>query len=132
MVGEGPSGARRTVESACEWIASNRGEWERLRAACHRMMLEGYLVQRDSVYTVARELGIELRKGEFRRNHNLWSVLARYMAMLRPSMCGCMEFRETPVDRVDLVAVYEAVVGPADFVASSLAEARALYEAGWR
>lgn len=126
-------GSDEIVERACRWIRRNPGAWERLRAVCRRLNLEGYLVQRDNVYTVAAELGIEIREAaEYRRDHNLWSVLSRYMAMLDPAMCSCVSFRRSGVDEVDLVGAYERTVGEADFVASSLAEAQAMHRAGLR
>lgn len=125
----GVAQARALVQRACLWCRSHPGDWARLRAVCDRMDREGYPIQRDSVYTVAGQLGIRIQDDEFRRDHNLWSVLARLMAMLQPSLVGSISFRRTPVDDVDLAASYEALVGPAPFVARSLAEARAVWEA---
>lgn len=124
----GVGDARVLVQRTCLWCKAHPGDWARLRAVCDRMCREGYLIQRDNVYTVAGQLGIRIQDDEFRRDHNLWSVLARLMAMLQPSLVGAMAFRRTPVDDVDIASAYEALVGPAPFVARSLAEARAVWD----
>lgn len=122
--------AEQMVAKACHWVRRNPGKWEALKAICRRLELEGELVQRGSVYERARQYGIDVRLlAQFRRDHNLWSVLTRYMAMERPSMLSAITFRATPVDRVDLAAYWRDIVGPDEFVASSLAEARALWDA---
>lgn len=122
--------AEQMVAKACHWVRRNPGKWEALKAICRRLELEGELVQRGSVYERARQYGIDVRLlAQFRRNHNLWSVLTRYMAMERPSMLSAITFRATPVDSVDLAAYWRDIVGPDEFVASSLAEARALWDA---
>lgn len=121
--------AERTVAKACHWVRRNPGKWESLKAICHRLMLEGELVQRGSIYERARQYGIDVRLlAQFRRDHNLWSVLARFMAMERPSMLSAISFRVTPVDAVDLAAYWRDIVGADEFVASSLAEARAIWD----
>ena len=121
--------AGRAVAKACHWVRRNPGKWEALKAICRRLELEGELVQRGSIYERARQHGLDVRlASQFRRDHNLWSVLARYMAMERPSMLSAITFRATPVDSVDLAAYWRDIVGPDEFVASSLAEARALWD----
>ena len=65
---------------------------------------------------------------EFKRDHNLWSVLTRYMVMERPCLLSAISFRETPIDQVDLAAYWRDIVGDDAFVASSLAEARAIWD----
>ena len=67
---------------------------------------------------------------EFKRDHNLWSVLPRYMVLQRPSMLAAVSFRRTPVDSADLVCTWEAIVGPAVFAASTLTEAQGIYDSG--
>lgn len=96
---------------------------------CWRLMRQGELIQRDNVYTLARQAGMSVTEAsEFKRDHNLWSVLSRYMVMLRPSMLAAVRFRVSAIDDVDLVAVWESIVGPASFKAASLMEAQAAYE----
>lgn len=48
----------------------------------------------------------------------------------RPSMLAAVSFRRTPVDSVDLVGTWEAIVGPAVFAASTLTEAQGIYDRG--
>ena len=121
--------AERAVAKVCHWVRRNPEKWESLKAICRRLMLEGELIQRGSVYERARQYGIDVRLlAQFKRDHNLWSVLTRFMAMERPSMLSAISFRTTPVDAVDLAAYWRDIVGPDEFVASSLAEARAIWD----
>lgn len=121
--------AAQIVAKACHWVRRNPGKWESLKAICRRLMLEGELVQRGSIYERARQYGLDVRlASQFRRDHNLWSVLTRFMAMERPSMLSAISFRVTPVDAVDLAAYWRDIVGPDEFVASSLEEAREIWD----
>ena len=113
--------AQALVAKACGWVASNPDTWAKLRRICYRLMLEGHVIQRDNVYTLACQNGMTVSEAsEFKRDHNLWSVLSRYMVLQRP----------TPVDSVDLVGTWEAIVGPAVFAASTLTEAQGIYDRG--
>lgn len=113
--------AQALVAKACGWVASNPDTWAKLRRICYRLMLEGHVIQRDNVYTLACQNGMTVSEAsEFKRDHNLWSVLSRYMVLQRPSMLAAVSFRRTPVDSVDLVGTWEAIVGPAVFAASTL------------
>lgn len=121
--------AAQIVAKACHWVRRNPGKWESLKAICRRLMLEGELVQRGSIYERARQYGLDVRlASQFKRDHNLWSVLTRFMAMERPSMLSAIGFRVTPVDAVDLAAYWRDIVGPDEFVASSLEEAREIWD----
>ena len=121
--------AERAVAKACHWVRRNPGKWEALKAICRRLELEGELVQRGSIYERARQYGLDVRlASQFRRDHNLWSVLTRFMAMECPSMLSAISFRVTPVDSVDIAAYWRDIVGPDEFVASSLAEAREIWD----
>lgn len=98
-------GAERLVRRACAWVARNPETWERLRGMCRALMRSGHVIQRDNVYTLACQAGMDVSEAsEFRRDHNLWSVLSRYMVMLDPPMLTAMAFRRSGVDGVDLVA----------------------------
>lgn len=122
-------GAERLVRRACAWVARNPGTWERLRGMCRALMRSGHVIQRDNVYTLACQAGMDVSEAsEFRRDHNLWSVLSRYMVMLDPPMLTAMAFRRSGVDGVDLVAAWEEQVGPARFATGSLAATREFYE----
>ena len=127
--GEEVARAAQIVAKACHWVRRNPGKWESLKAICHRLALEGELVQRGSIYERTRQYGLDVRlASQFRRDHNLWSVLTRFMAMERPSMLSAISFRVTPVDAVDLAAYWRDIVGPDEFVASSLEEAREIWD----
>ena len=121
--------AAQIVAKACHWVRRNPGKWESLKAICRRLMLEGELVQRGSIYERARQYGLDVRlASQFKRDHNLWSVLTRFMVMESPSMLSAISFRVTPVDAVDLAAYWRDIVGPDEFVASSLEEAREIWD----
>lgn len=127
--GEEVARAAQIVAKACHWVRRNPGKWESLKAICRRLALEGELVQRGSIYERARQYGLDVRlASQFKRDHNLWSVLTRFMAMERPSMLSAISFRVTPVDAVDLAAYWRDIVGPDEFVASSLEEAREIWD----
>ena len=121
--------AAQIVAKACHWVRRNPGKWESLKAICRRLVLEGELVQRGSIYERARQYGLDVRlASQFKRDHNLWSVLTRFMAMESPSMLSAISFRVTPVDAVDLATYWRDIVGPDEFVASSLEEAREIWD----
>lgn len=121
--------ARQIVAKACHWVRRNPEKWEKLKAFCGYLMEEGDLIQRGNVYELARRYGLDVRlASEFRRDHNLWSVLARYMVMERPMLLSAIRFRVTPVDDVDLVQYWRDIVGEDAFVASSLTEAYRIYD----
>lgn len=127
--GEEVARAAQIVAKACHWVRRNPGKWSSLKAICRRLMLEGELVQRGSIYERARQYGLDVRlASQFKRDHNLWSVLTRFMAMESPSMLSAISFRVTPVDAVDLAAYWRDIVGPDEFVASSLEEAREIWD----
>ncbi len=121
--------ARQMVAKACHWVRLHPDRWQRLKDFCGYLMDEGDLIQRGNVYELARQYGLDVMlASEFRRDHNLWSVLSRYMVMERPALLSAIRFRETPVDEVDLVAYWRDIVGPDEFVAGSLAEARRVWD----
>ena len=121
--------ARQMVAKACHWVRLHPEKWQKLKDFCVYLMEEGDLIQRGNVYELARRYGMDVRlTSDFRRDHNLWSVLARYMVMERPSLLSAIRFRATPIDRVDLAGYWRDIVGDDEFVASSLAEARAVWD----
>lgn len=126
-----PSAARaeQMVAKACHWVRLHPEKWRKLKDFCVYLMEEGDLIQRGNVYELARRYGMDVRlASEFKRDHNLWSVLARYMVMERPCLLSAICFRETPVDAVDLAGYWRDIVGADAFVASSLAEARRIWD----
>lgn len=121
--------ASEAVSRALRWVRRNPSDWETLFGMCRSLKDAGVPVTRGSVFTLAMQRGMDVSEASaFRRDHNLWSVLARYMAMLDPSMLSAIRFRASEVDKVDLAAAWREQVGPADFAAGSLAEARLAWE----
>lgn len=121
--------ARQMVAKACHWVRLHPEKWQKLKDFCGYLMEEGDLIQRGNVYELARRYGMDVRlASEFKRDHNLWSVLTRYMVMERPCLLSAISFRETPIDQVDLAVYWRDIVGEDAFVASSLAEARAIWD----
>lgn len=125
----GDERARQMVAKACWWVRLHPEKRRKLKDFCGYLMEEGDLIQRGNVYELARRYGMDVRlASEFKRDHNLWSVLTRYMVMERPCLLSAIRFRETPIDQVDLAAYWRDIVGDDAFVASSVAEARAIWD----
>lgn len=121
--------ARQMVAKACWWVRKNPARWRKLKDFCGYFMEEGDLIQRGNVYELARRYGMDVRlASEFKRDHNLWSVLTRYMVMERPMLLSAISFRETPIDQVPLVEFWHDIVGEDEFIAGSLEEARKVYD----
>lgn len=121
--------AEQMVAKACHWVRRHPDRWESLKRFCAYLMEEGDLIQRGNVYELARRYGLDVTlASEFRRDHNLWSVLARYMVMERPMLLSAIRFRATPVDQVPLVKYWHDIVGEDEFVAGSLTEAYRIYD----
>lgn len=122
--------AEQKVIKALRWVAKHPDRWKSLRELVGRLAAEGHYVQRGSVYLLACQAGMTIQEASvFKRDHNLWSVLSRYMAMLDPSVLSAVRYRESDVDGVDLEGMWRCVVGPQSFAAGSLAEAREIWEA---
>ncbi len=125
----GVGGAEALARKACRWVRRHPEEWASLKRLVAYLDEEGELVQRGNIYALAQRHGIEVRLGGvFRRDHNLWSALARYMVMERPSLLSALRFRASPIDGADLAAAWREEVGPDEFVAGSLAEAREVWD----
>ena len=87
--------------------------------------------QRDNIYDAARRRGIPITDArELRRDHNLYSVLSRYMVMLRPKLARCINFRKSDVDEIDLVERWHEIVNPSTFfLADTWKDAKSAVEA---
>lgn len=102
----------RDVEKARAWIVSHKQEWLELQRLClaieddrdptgrHRFER----ITRDGIYMMAQLKGITITQDAvFRRDHNLWSVLSRYMTLTHPSLQRVLRTKDCPVGRwVDL------------------------------
>lgn len=117
------------VETVCHWIKTNRGKWELLRHIVRKQIKAGHRVSRDTVFTIAMLEGMEISDTkEFKRDHNLWSVMARFMLMLEPGLWKGLRCKEAPIDTVDIETVWrENVNAGTTFLAHSWKEARELY-----
>ena len=121
--------AEELVRRVCRWIAVHPATFDGLMGLCASLTRHGLLVTRGAVFTLALERGMQVSDArEYRRDHNLWSVLARYMVMIDPSLLAGIRFRSSPVDGVDLPAMWAEEVGAERFRARSLREARELWK----
>lgn len=121
--------AEQMVAKACWWIVKNPEKWDKLKQLCDYLRKEGDLIQRGNVYELARRYGMDVTlASEFKRDHNLWSVLARFMVMENPLLLSSISFRTTPIDEVDLKSYYNEIVGADMFVADSLEQAQEIYQ----
>lgn len=110
------------VRKVCGWIAFedesgrrvNYSKMVAIMRMCHRAVDDGTLVNRDIAYYEALRMGWGIADAEdvFKRDHDFWSVLARYMVMLRPRLARCINFKRAPVDDAPLVEVWHEVVDP--------------------
>ena len=122
--------AKKMVAKACWWVRKNPDKWSNLRQFCWYLKEQGEPIQRGNIYELARRYGMDISlASNFRRDHNLWSVLARYLVMESPSLLKVICFRTTPIDEIDLPQYWIDIVGRYTFQAKSLDEARKIYEA---
>lgn len=119
------------VDRACLWIRDNPALFRKIMHLAHIEAERGNTCfQRDNIYDAARRCGFAITDSrELRRDHNLYSVLARYMVMLRPKLARCINFRKSDVDDVDLVERWHELVNPqTTFLAESWREAKKAVE----
>lgn len=120
--------ARQMVAKACQWVRLHPDKWEKLKGFCTYLVSKGDLIQRGNVYELARHYGMDVKlASEFKRDHNLWSVLSRYMVMENPNLLSAIRFRRTPIDSVDLLSFWRNIVGTDEFVADSLSHAQRIF-----
>ena len=125
--------SQELVDNCCWWIKSNRKTLNRIMHLIHKEVERGNPgVQRDHIYTLAMQSGMRVSDcDELRRNHNLWSVLTRYMVMLSPVLARSLAFRRCGIDDVDLVEAWERIIGPGTlFHARGYEDALRLIEIG--
>lgn len=119
------------VEYGCCWIRDHPKTSRRLMHLVHMQVDSGRVMQRGNVYTLAMQSGMSVSGvDELRRDHNLWSVLARYMVMLRPRLARALSFRRSPIDDIDMVGRWHEIVNPSTlFLADSWRDAKKAVEA---
>ena len=90
------------VGNAVLWIERHREEWLEVQRVC--LMLEDVrdwhgrpryqAINRGGIYQLCQIEGIELTLDEtFRRDHDLWSTLARYLVQLHPRLSRVIHTR---------------------------------------
>ena len=122
---------RDRVQAGCYWIRENRTNFKRIMLICHREVDKGNpCLQRGHVYKLAQDAGMSVTVAqELKRDHNLWSVITRYMVMLRPRLARSINFRTAPVDTVDFAKEWREIVDPqTEFLARDWREAKRLCE----
>ena len=97
---------RRTGEQlvmeGVRWIKSHPADWRALQDAC--VLIEAATdsqgrrkvktITRDTVYQLALQAGVEIRNdAEYRRDHDLWSTLARYLRHMHPQLARVIRVR---------------------------------------
>ncbi|MCR2027741.1 hypothetical protein [Adlercreutzia muris] len=129
--GRGAGMRRKTPEElldyGLDWIASHRGTYNRVMHLCLCEVEAGEdWVGRDYIYRMAKKSRLRITSDkEFRFSHELWSVIARYMVMMRPSLARVISCNRSPIDDFDLEQKWHDRVGDGTvFLARSYAEAK--------
>ena len=101
---------RRTGEQlvmeGVRWIRSHPRDWQALQEAC--VLIEAATdargrkkvgrITRDTVYQLALQADVEIRNdAEYRRDHDLWSTLARYLLHLHPQLARVIRVKRCAV-----------------------------------
>ena len=121
--------AETMVESACIWVRDHNGQFRTMMSLIHEQVDGGNpCVQEGDIVLLAKQRGFGWSEArEFKRDHNMWAVLTRYMVMLSPRLSKALRFRKSKVDDVDLQAKwYEIVPGQTTFLARTWQEAQAV------
>lgn len=104
----GARGGNALVEQGTRWIAGNRDEWMELQRVCLEIEAKrdrhgrpkARSITRGGVYATCEHLGIKVSNDmTFQRDHDLWSVLARYLTELHPQLGRLIRHRECDVAR---------------------------------
>lgn len=100
--------ARADIARAVGWIELHPSEWMELQRAClrlesmrdeHGRPLVGSIT-RGGLYMLCEVHGIPVTdSATFRRDHNLWAVLSRYLTELHPQLARVIRHRECDVAR---------------------------------
>ena len=96
------------VSAGAVWIARNRDEWLELQRVCLEIEAKrdrhgrpkAHSITRGGVYSTCEMRGIKVSdNATFRRDHDLWSVLSRYLTELHPQLRRVIRHRECDVAR---------------------------------
>lgn len=96
----------QTVGNAVIWIKMHRDEWLEVQRVC--LVLESardrqgrpkyHSITRGGIYMLAQMDGIRIANDvTFQRDHDLWSVLSRYLTELHPQLKRVIRHRECDV-----------------------------------
>lgn len=99
---------------ACRWIATSHARWWQLVDLCKWSAARHprWRIRRGDVWARAQERGWDVSTcRQFRFDNTLWAPLSRYAIMCSPRLALHIRPRSSPLDEVDLRAVWEAVVG---------------------
>lgn len=135
--GRGSRLRRKTPEQlldyGLDWIAGHRPTYNRVMHLCLcELESGGDWIGRDYIYRLAKQSRLRItNEKEFRFSHELWSVIARYMVMMRPVLARAITCNRSPIDDFDLEAKWHERVGDGTvFLARSYAEAKRMCDEG--
>lgn len=100
------SGTTQVYQGIC-WIARNNDAWKELQRIC--LQLEEMRLPdgrhkynhltRDGVYMLAQLEGLEITNDRaFKRDHDLWSTLVRFLIQIHPQLSRVFVLRRCFVD----------------------------------
>lgn len=121
-------GAYRIACDAARFVQFNEARYATMKAMVTSMARAGQPISRDSIYTYALQHGMDINvASDFKCDHNLWAALIRFMALENPIICREYQFRESELDRIDLISVWQFFCGDTShFQATSIKDARRL------
>lgn len=121
------------VERGCLWIRDNKESFWQVLHICEDMERNPRVenVGRDDVYATLKLAGVTIEDKELKvlRAHDRWSVISRYLLMLRPKLARVIHPVKGELDNVDLEAAWRSIVeSRTTFFAHDWMQARKLYE----
>lgn len=104
--------AQEQVIDTCLRIKHNRETFNALKYLVEQEQAAGMpRVSRDNIFSIAQRRHIEIgNTDKFKRDHNLWSVIARYIILLNPETSKVLQCRKSPIDNIDLDFYWERLV----------------------
>lgn len=110
----------------CDWLAERdeygrmsnyHDKYKAIKSMCEQAADNGQRVTRGYAYYQALSMGWAISDAEkvFKRDHDFWSVLTRYMAMQSPKVTRAIGYCTAPIDEAPLVEIWQELMPP-DFV----------------
>ena len=96
------------VNQGAAWISQHRDEWMELQRVCLEIEAKrdrhgrpkAHSITRGGIYATCEALRIPISGNlTFRRDHDLWSVLSRYLVDMHPQLKRVIHPRECEVAR---------------------------------